>query len=330
MGGHDLPHVVEENDLRFKDRMTDVYYKDSLADRAVARFNRTRLVRLNLHDDVVMSWELFNPCENPVKDAELENSIRKVQKNALFKIQKLHISRLVMLLNNHGRITRPMVFKRVEAYPRHIVATIQRVQSLSGLPDRNRARELHAAEHLIARWYSSGPKGMMKIGGHEGKNIFSWYLREVGTDLCTVQEIGAQCALEEREVVEHRTVDADYEYEIEPAMQYELKIVGFHHFDTMIVILSSPLCFRVLEDISDNILAIKTTNGILPSRKSDPEWLVKQRKDEVKTMRRCKRWNVCTPYGRLVDAFIANKRSKAGKRFGFMRYLGVTDVTDIA
>ncbi|GKD37998.1 RNA-directed DNA polymerase, eukaryota, partial [Tanacetum coccineum] len=41
-------------------------------------------------------------------------------------------------------------------------------------------------------------------------------------------------------------------------------------------------------------------------------------------------WNVCTPYGRLVDAFIANKRLKAGKRFGFMRYLGVTDVTDIA
>ncbi|GKE09363.1 hypothetical protein Tco_1412914, partial [Tanacetum coccineum] len=119
------------------------------------------LVRLNLHDDVVMSWELFNPCENPVKDAELENSIRKVQKNALFKIQKLHISGLVMLLNNHGRITRPMVFKqwkqtqiqikepkarriinlkstlfkRVEAYPRHIVAAIQRGQSLSGLPD---------------------------------------------------------------------------------------------------------------------------------------------------------------------------------------------------
>ncbi|GKA86101.1 RNA-directed DNA polymerase, eukaryota [Tanacetum coccineum] len=36
-------------------------------------------------------------------------------------------------------------------------------------------------------------------------------------------------------------------------------------------------------------------------------------------------WNACTPYGRLVDAFVANKRSKAGKRFGFIRYMGVTD-----
>ncbi|GKC41910.1 RNA-directed DNA polymerase, eukaryota, reverse transcriptase zinc-binding domain protein [Tanacetum coccineum] len=41
-------------------------------------------------------------------------------------------------------------------------------------------------------------------------------------------------------------------------------------------------------------------------------------------------WNIFTPYGRLVDAFIANKRSKAGKRFGFIRYLGVTDVTEFA
>ncbi|PWA67006.1 hypothetical protein CTI12_AA322610 [Artemisia annua] len=39
-------------------------------------------------------------------------------------------------------------------------------------------------------------------------------------------------------------------------------------------------------------------------------------------------WNTCTPYGRLVDAFIANKRSKAGKRFGFIRYLGVIDASD--
>ncbi|GJV14679.1 RNA-directed DNA polymerase, eukaryota [Tanacetum coccineum] len=36
-------------------------------------------------------------------------------------------------------------------------------------------------------------------------------------------------------------------------------------------------------------------------------------------------WNACTPYGRLIDAFVANKRSKAGKRFGFIRYMGVTD-----
>ncbi|PWA92736.1 hypothetical protein CTI12_AA022410 [Artemisia annua] len=39
-------------------------------------------------------------------------------------------------------------------------------------------------------------------------------------------------------------------------------------------------------------------------------------------------WNTCTPYGRLVDALIANKRSKAGKRFGFIRYLGVIDASN--
>nr|GFA58263.1 hypothetical protein [Tanacetum cinerariifolium] len=32
---------------------------------------------------------------------------------------------------------------------------------------------------------------------------------------------------------------------------------------------------------------------------------------------------VCEPYGRIVDAFIANKRSKVGKRFGFVRFVGV-------
>ncbi|PWA56567.1 hypothetical protein CTI12_AA418440 [Artemisia annua] len=36
-------------------------------------------------------------------------------------------------------------------------------------------------------------------------------------------------------------------------------------------------------------------------------------------------WNACTSYGRLVDAFIANKRSKGGKRFGFIRFLGIKD-----
>ncbi|GJX62991.1 RNA-directed DNA polymerase, eukaryota, reverse transcriptase zinc-binding domain protein [Tanacetum coccineum] len=36
-------------------------------------------------------------------------------------------------------------------------------------------------------------------------------------------------------------------------------------------------------------------------------------------------WTVCAPYGRLVDAFIANKLSKGGKRFGFIRFLGVND-----
>ncbi|GJV88204.1 RNA-directed DNA polymerase, eukaryota, reverse transcriptase zinc-binding domain protein [Tanacetum coccineum] len=37
-------------------------------------------------------------------------------------------------------------------------------------------------------------------------------------------------------------------------------------------------------------------------------------------------WNICAPYGRLVDVFIANKRSKRGKRFGFIRFMGVKDV----
>ncbi|GJU82033.1 hypothetical protein Tco_1284398 [Tanacetum coccineum] len=112
--------------------------------------------------------------------------------------------------------------------------------------------------------------------------------RHIDSILLVAKGNVAQCAFEEREVVENRTVDdpPHYDKQLSLAMQYELKIVGFHHFDTMIVILSSPLCFRVLEDISDNILAIKMTNGILPSRKSDPKWLVKQRKDEVKTMRR--------------------------------------------
>ncbi|GKE59819.1 RNA-directed DNA polymerase, eukaryota, reverse transcriptase zinc-binding domain protein [Tanacetum coccineum] len=39
-------------------------------------------------------------------------------------------------------------------------------------------------------------------------------------------------------------------------------------------------------------------------------------------------WNACSSYGRLVDAFIANKRSKTGKRFGFIHFLGVTDVNE--
>ncbi|KAK9056045.1 hypothetical protein SSX86_027132 [Deinandra increscens subsp. villosa] len=47
----------------------------------------------------------------------------------------------------------------------------------------------------------------------------------------------------------------------------------------------------VLEDISQNIIALKTTNGshcldIQISQETDPEWLVKQRKDEVKIINR--------------------------------------------
>ncbi|GKD90357.1 RNA-directed DNA polymerase, eukaryota, partial [Tanacetum coccineum] len=39
-------------------------------------------------------------------------------------------------------------------------------------------------------------------------------------------------------------------------------------------------------------------------------------------------WKVCLPYGRLVDAFSANKLSKRGQRFGFIRFLGVTDANE--
>ncbi|GKB31451.1 RNA-directed DNA polymerase, eukaryota, reverse transcriptase zinc-binding domain protein [Tanacetum coccineum] len=39
-------------------------------------------------------------------------------------------------------------------------------------------------------------------------------------------------------------------------------------------------------------------------------------------------WNACVKYGRLVDSFIANKRSKGGKRFGFIRFLGIKDDTE--
>nr|GEY76180.1 hypothetical protein [Tanacetum cinerariifolium] len=34
-------------------------------------------------------------------------------------------------------------------------------------------------------------------------------------------------------------------------------------------------------------------------------------------------WKEFQPFGRIVDAFIANKRSKQGKRFGFVRFLGI-------
>nr|GEV88363.1 RNA-directed DNA polymerase, eukaryota [Tanacetum cinerariifolium] len=39
-------------------------------------------------------------------------------------------------------------------------------------------------------------------------------------------------------------------------------------------------------------------------------------------------WKACLPYGRLVDTFIANKRSKGGKRFGFIRFLGIKDANE--
>nr|GEW32757.1 RNA-directed DNA polymerase, eukaryota, reverse transcriptase zinc-binding domain protein [Tanacetum cinerariifolium] len=41
-------------------------------------------------------------------------------------------------------------------------------------------------------------------------------------------------------------------------------------------------------------------------------------------------WVECQSYGRIVDAFIANKRSKAGKRFGFVCFLGVKNEEQLA
>nr|GEV78602.1 RNA-directed DNA polymerase, eukaryota, reverse transcriptase zinc-binding domain protein [Tanacetum cinerariifolium] len=36
-------------------------------------------------------------------------------------------------------------------------------------------------------------------------------------------------------------------------------------------------------------------------------------------------WNTFLPFGRLADAYIPNRRSKGGKRFGFIRFFGVSD-----
>ncbi|GKA57086.1 nucleotide-binding alpha-beta plait domain-containing protein [Tanacetum coccineum] len=37
-------------------------------------------------------------------------------------------------------------------------------------------------------------------------------------------------------------------------------------------------------------------------------------------------WNTCKTYGHVVDAYIPDRRSKAGKRFGFVRFINVFDV----
>nr|GEV36574.1 RNA-directed DNA polymerase, eukaryota [Tanacetum cinerariifolium] len=37
-------------------------------------------------------------------------------------------------------------------------------------------------------------------------------------------------------------------------------------------------------------------------------------------------WNTCKTYGQVVDAYIPNRRSKAGKRFDFVRFIKVFDV----
>ncbi|PWA53963.1 hypothetical protein CTI12_AA442730 [Artemisia annua] len=41
-------------------------------------------------------------------------------------------------------------------------------------------------------------------------------------------------------------------------------------------------------------------------------------------------WKQFQPFGRIVDAFIANKRSKNGKRFGFIRFLGIRNEGEFA
>ncbi|GKB50076.1 nucleotide-binding alpha-beta plait domain-containing protein [Tanacetum coccineum] len=37
-------------------------------------------------------------------------------------------------------------------------------------------------------------------------------------------------------------------------------------------------------------------------------------------------WRACDDYGKVVDVFIPNKRSKAGNRYGFVRYIMVDDI----
>ncbi|PWA66939.1 hypothetical protein CTI12_AA322370 [Artemisia annua] len=41
-------------------------------------------------------------------------------------------------------------------------------------------------------------------------------------------------------------------------------------------------------------------------------------------------WQVCEPYGRIVDAYIASKPSKRGKRFGFVRFMGIVNAEEFA
>ncbi|GKF15625.1 nucleotide-binding alpha-beta plait domain-containing protein, partial [Tanacetum coccineum] len=37
-------------------------------------------------------------------------------------------------------------------------------------------------------------------------------------------------------------------------------------------------------------------------------------------------WHSCKVYGHIVDTYIPDRRSKAGKRFGFVRFIKVLDV----
>nr|GFB53245.1 UvrD-like helicase, ATP-binding domain, P-loop containing nucleoside triphosphate hydrolase [Tanacetum cinerariifolium] len=37
-------------------------------------------------------------------------------------------------------------------------------------------------------------------------------------------------------------------------------------------------------------------------------------------------WKVCEGYGKVVDVYIPNRRSKSGKRFAFVRFIRVENV----
>lgn len=41
-------------------------------------------------------------------------------------------------------------------------------------------------------------------------------------------------------------------------------------------------------------------------------------------------WLVFSKFGKILDAYIAHKLSKLGKRFGFIRFLGVEDAISMA
>ncbi|GKA15088.1 RNA-directed DNA polymerase, eukaryota [Tanacetum coccineum] len=41
-------------------------------------------------------------------------------------------------------------------------------------------------------------------------------------------------------------------------------------------------------------------------------------------------WKECESYGRIVDTFIINKKSRVGKRFGFVRFIGVKNEEELA
>nr|GEX34525.1 RNA-directed DNA polymerase, eukaryota, nucleotide-binding alpha-beta plait domain protein [Tanacetum cinerariifolium] len=40
----------------------------------------------------------------------------------------------------------------------------------------------------------------------------------------------------------------------------------------------------------------------------------------------CDLWNLCQVYGKVVDVFVPNRKSKAGKRYAFVRFIKVDDM----